>query len=159
MRPTRPRGGAWVAWRHFYAAARGVLGCPRSGRNIWTMRANACAWPVMPRRPSSATSLSSWPACGWTPPWPRRRGSKASAHGPCRRGRPTQRKGQDKFRDRSGNHLALAYWWSMIFFRKSVSTFQDHALRGRRSAQNLSTHGRSSISQAQALRGWCRRCR
>src|SRR6266576_7313758 len=28
----------------------------------------------------------------------------------------------------SNRHPALAYWWSMIFFRKPVSTFRDHAL-------------------------------
>src|SRR5262249_30760005 len=28
----------------------------------------------------------------------------------------------------SNRHPALPYWWSMIFFRKPVSTFRDHAL-------------------------------
>src|SRR5262249_29441878 len=28
----------------------------------------------------------------------------------------------------SNRHLALAFWWSMIFFRKPVPTFRDHAL-------------------------------
>src|SRR5436190_3432431 len=28
----------------------------------------------------------------------------------------------------SNRHPAPAYWWSMIFFRKPVSTFRDHAL-------------------------------
>src|SRR5215831_13520336 len=28
----------------------------------------------------------------------------------------------------SNRHLALAYWWSMIFVRKPVSTFRDYAL-------------------------------
>src|SRR5262245_13835884 len=28
----------------------------------------------------------------------------------------------------SNRHLALSHWWSMIFFRKPVSTFRDHAL-------------------------------
>src|SRR5262249_31010442 len=28
----------------------------------------------------------------------------------------------------SNRHLALAYWWRVIFFRKPVSTFRDHAL-------------------------------
>ena len=31
----------------------------------------------------------------------------------------------------SSRHRALAYCWSMIFFRKPVSTFRDHALTGR----------------------------
>src|SRR6516165_10169721 len=34
----------------------------------------------------------------------------------------------------SNRHLALSYWWSMIFFRKPVSTFRDHALIPQRAA-------------------------
>ena len=28
----------------------------------------------------------------------------------------------------SSRHPTLAFWWSMIFFRKPASTFRDHAL-------------------------------
>jgi hypothetical protein len=28
----------------------------------------------------------------------------------------------------SSRHRALAFWWSMIFFRKPAPTFRDHAL-------------------------------
>src|SRR5262249_41721643 len=33
----------------------------------------------------------------------------------------------------SNRHPALAFWWSMIFFRKPVPTFRDHALVSARS--------------------------
>src|SRR6516165_1631719 len=49
---------------------------------------------------------------------------------PCRRFPPRQAgfSALERDDDSSNRHLAPAYWWSMIFFRKPVSTFRDHAL-------------------------------
>src|SRR5262245_64745951 len=50
----------------------------------------------------------------------------------------------------SNRHLALTYSWSMIFFRKPVSTFRDHALTRCRSCDATSSaeHDRDADQRA-----------
>src|SRR5262249_12565009 len=62
-------------------------------------------------------------AARWNPAGLQQRSGPAETGSRFCRGAPLER---DDFS--SNRHPALAFWWSMIFFRKPVPTFRDHAL-------------------------------